>query len=378
MRHLGVISALILGSVAFLMTLQPLHAQPITGYVKTLGLSGESVLTGERYVLDITRLRTKGLWVLHDDIEAELWLDTELWVGDFLQTPDYQLGQSLPRTTLLDVDWDVTSGTHHQLRQHLFRAFVTVYGPGQTRITLGRQRVAWGTGFVWNPTDLLNPVDPAGIERSEQGGVDAVSVGVPTGSLSNVEGVVAFGRNRNENSYAVRAGTNYGEYDVSGMAGYFRRDWVAGGDWAGYVGNAGFRGEFAFTRRAEASNYLRAVANVDYTFSNGTYLLIEGFYNGLDAPPTLDEVDARSLVLFNAGRWYGALSVAKTLTPLFSVQGYGIANLSDGSGLAGPGLVWSLAENLELAASAFLFFGASDAEYGRFANIYFGSLQFYF
>lgn len=356
------------------------QAQPFgyTGYVKTLGLSGQSVFSGERYVLDITRLRTTGIWTPSDNLRAEVWLDTELWLGNFLQTPEYQLSQTLPRTSLLDLEWTITSGTHHRFRQHLFRAFVTAYGPGQTRLTVGRHRIAWGTGFVWNPTDLLNPVDPAGIERAEQGGVDALSVAVPVGDLSQVEAVVALGRNRDQHSYAVRAGTNVGEYDVSGMAGHFRGNWVWGGDWAGYVGNAGFRGEWAYTRRVEGASSVRGIANVDYTFGNGLYVLVEGFYNGRSTPPALDELDERNRVLFNAGRWYGAVSAGKAVTPLVSIQTYGIANLSDGSGLAGPGLLWSLAENLELAATAFLFFGPADAEYGRVKNVYFASVQFYF
>ena len=57
---------------------------------------------------------------------------------------------------------------------------------------------------------------------------------------------------------------------------------------------------------------------------------------------------------------------------------YGVLNADDGSGLAGPSLIWNAIENLELSASAYIFFGADDSEYGRVGNVYFLIAQYFF
>ena len=57
---------------------------------------------------------------------------------------------------------------------------------------------------------------------------------------------------------------------------------------------------------------------------------------------------------------------------------YSIVNLNDRSSLLGPAVTYSLAENLELAASAYFFRGSDRSEYGLLQHTYFAFLQFYF
>ena len=62
--------------------------------------------------------------------------------------PEYQLlfkTEAIPITGASNLDqlvWD--------------RAYAKFYLP-QVDITLGKQRIAWGTGYIWNPIDVLNP-----------------------------------------------------------------------------------------------------------------------------------------------------------------------------------------------------------------------------
>ncbi len=360
----------------------PVSAQPafeLHGYVKNLGIRSSSILTNETFGLDISRFRAKGLVNAGDWLHAEVWLDTELLLGSFLDTPEFELGEAIERTTFFDLDWIVTDQRDYQIRQQLFRAFATVY-VGQTQFTVGRQRIAWGTGFAWNPTDILNPFNPGAIELGEKAGVDAAYVNVPLGAFSRIEGVVAPGRRQGQSSVAARAGTNWREYDVSVMGGYFRDDWVAGGDFAGYLGNAGFRGEAAYTWSDDGRNYLRAILNADYNFAGGYYVLVELYYNGQGSRDK-DDYDVTTLLTsetFNLARDYAAASVAKSITPLLAGALYSLVNLDDQSALVGPALTYSLAENLELAASTYFFLGASDTEFGAQEHVFFASLQWYF
>ena len=369
----------------WLLALTPILASAQTtsfelhGYVKNLGIRSSSILTNEAFVLDISRLRTKGLFNVGERLHAEVWLDTELLMGSFLDTPELELGETLERATFFDLDWIVTDQRSYQIRQQLFRAFATLY-VGQTQLTVGRQRIAWGTGFAWNPTDILNPFNPGAIELGEKAGVDAAYVNVPLGAFSRIEVVAAPGRRRGQSSLAARAGTNWREYDVSVMGGYFREAWVLGGDFAGYLGNAGFRGEAAYTWNDDGSTYLRAILNADYNFAGGYYTLIEFYFNGQGHRDKAD-YDLTALLTgetFNLAKEYVAASVGKSITPLLGSALYALVNLDDQSALAGPSLTYSLAENLELAASTYFFIGKGDTEFGAQEHVFFASLQWYF
>jgi len=371
---LFVVCALFAGSAA---------AQPVSfsyqGYVKNLAIRSQSLFTSRPYLLDVNRARGQGFVDVGGRLHGEIWLDSELLLGSFLRTQDYQFSRSFARPTLLDLDWTISENGRHRLRQELFRAFATFYD-GPLQITVGRQRVAWGTGFVWTPTDLLNPIDPTAVERDEKAGVDAVHVAVAAGALSRIEAVVAPGRRRDLTSVAVRGSSHLGEYDVSLMGGVFRKDVVIGADFAGYLGGAGFRGEWAYTVPRTGRATLRAVVNTDYNFPGGWYGFVELHHNG---PGTRDRrrYDTRALlsgVLFNVAREYGAVMLTKSLTPLVKASVYTLFNINDGSGLAGPSVTWSVFQNLELALSTYVFYGANDAEFGAQDNVYFGALQYFF
>ena len=360
----------------------PALAQPVFelhGYAKNLGIRSSSILTDDTYVLDISRLRTKGLVNVGERFHMEVWLDTEMLLGSFLKTADFALGQTLERPTFLDLAWVVAEGEQVHVQQQLFRAFATVYLE-QAQVTVGRQRIAWGTGFAWNPTDILNPFNPGAIELGEKAGVDAAYANVPLGTLSRAEVVVAPGRREGESSVAARAGTNWREYDVSVMGGYFREDWVVGGDFAGYLGDAGFRGEAAYTWNKGGANYLRAILNADYNFPRGYYVLAEVYFNGQGSRDK-EDYDLTALLsgeTFNLAKEYVAASVGKSITSLLGGALYALVNLDDQSSLVGPSLTYSLGDNLELAASTYLFLGKSDTEFGAQSAVFFASLQWYF
>ena len=248
------------------------------GYAKNLGIRSSSFLTGSSYYLNLSRVRTVGRVNINEIIHTEVWLDTELLAGSFLSSADFRFGNAIERPTLLDLDWVVSSDSNHQLRQSLFRAHVSLY-LDNLQITAGRQRIAWGTGFVWNPTDILNPVNPTTIERDEEGGVDAVYAVVPLGALSQIEAVWAAGREAGLSSYAARASFNVGDYDIGFMGGYFRESWVLGGDIAGYLGDAGLRSEWALRVPKSGAAQLRATLNADYNFASGLYAVAEFHYN---------------------------------------------------------------------------------------------------
>lgn len=349
------------------------------GYVKNLGIASSSTVTGKPYYLDVGRFRAKGLLHAGSRLSAEIWVDTEVLFGSFLETDEFAQSRALKRPRLLDLDWRIASGSSIEIRQQLFRAFGTLY-VGQTQWTLGRQRIAWGTGFAWNPTDIINPFNPGAIELGERAGADAVYGALQLDTVSRLEVVAALGDHFRHSTYATRFGTHYGEYDLSVMCATTAGDWIIGGDFAGYLGTAGLRGEVAFTQRDEGRGFVRAVLNADYSIAKGPYILVEVYYNGQGHDDPAD-YDFEALIRgesYNLARRYAAASLAAPFTPLVGGAVYALGNLDDGSTLMGPSVTVSVAENMELAASAYFFLGANDTEYGAQHHVFFASLQWYF
>jgi hypothetical protein len=357
------------------------RAQPAVewaGYAKNLAVRSRSVLDGDAFLLDMTRFRIQPS-ILHGRWHAEAWVDTELLAGSWFETPEAAFADAVTTEPFVDLDWNVASGSRFRLDQKVFRATVAWHGD-RAAVTAGRQRVSWGTGFVWTPTDVLHPIEPAAIERDEKPAVDAVQVVVPTGPLTGVEAVFAPGRRAGRHRVAGRFRGHVGEYDWTLMGGRFEDRWIVGGDFAGYVVDGGLRGEAAFTRSPSGDWSVRATANGDYTFSGGFYAFLEAHYNGAGAWDRAD-YDRIALVrggILNLGRLYAATGITYLWTPLVTATLYVVQNLGDGSSLIGPGLSWSALQNAEVAAGVYIFRGPATSEYGAYRDAAFVSLQFFF
>jgi len=371
----------LLAIVGVLLAALPAAAQPAvewTGYAKNLALRSRSVLGGDGYLLDLTRLRLQGS-LMDGPWHAEVWLDTEIGVGSFYDTPEAALVDAFAPDRFVDLDWSVLERRRVRISQRIFRASVAWYGE-KASVVAGRHRVSWGTGFVWTPTDVLHPLDPVAIERDEKPAVDLVQVTVPLGSLSGAEAVFSPGSSSDSHRMAGRLRGHTGEYDWTLMGGRFAERWIVGGDFAGYVGDGGLRGEAAFSRSRGGDWTLRTVANTDYTFAGGWYVFVEGHYNGPGASDKAD-YDPRKLVdgtTTNLGKWYAATGVTWLWTPLVTASFYGIANLTDGSVMLGPGITWSVVQNVELTGGIYIFAGTDGSEYGTVHDAAFASIQAFF
>ena len=378
-RLQGLAGACVLAFMQILSVSAQQTSLELQGYAKQLGIRFTSPLSGHAYWLNVSRLRTQGVLDLGAHVHIEAWLDTEVLTGSYLRSPDYAQAQVAPGPQPFRLDWTLHSGSGYEVRQRLFRAFVQVRS-GRATTSMGRQRIAWGSGFAWNPTDILNPFNPGAIELGERAGVDAAHLAVPLGPLSRLELVAAHTATGEPGSFAARAGTNVRSYDLALMAGRFRRDWVIGGDFAGYVRGAGVRGEWAYSRRHAAKNHVRAVLNADYTFQRGIYALGELYFNGRGSArkARYDYDDLRSGHTFSLARWYAAVSAGASVTPLIAVGLYQLLNLTDGSLLIGPSITYSLSQSVEAAAATYVFAGASDSEFGAQRHVYFATVQWYF
>ena len=284
------------------------------------------------------------------------------------------------------------------------------YQTEELEFTLGRQAVSWGTGLVWNPTDLFSGFAPTEIDRDEKSGVDVVRViWVPAEAFSldlivePLDKRKSYSIDRQDSSLASRATTHFKEYDISLVSGLIAGDWVIGGDFTGYLKDAGLRGEWIYTSIDESDerDYFRALLSVDYAFQArwDPYIALEYLYNGLGTSKEADYLKrlADSSVqrafqrgnAFNVGRNYLALVGRLTLSALVTLQSTTLWNIGDNSVREFLAFTWSLSDDIDFLLGCDIGFGDLGTEFGGFSseevgidfrspNLYFAFLKFYF
>jgi hypothetical protein len=239
-------------------------------------------------------------------------------------------------------------------------------------LILGRQRIAWGTNLVWNPTDIFNPSSPLDYDNQEKPGTDAARLQVYMGSNSLVEIAVAPAREADSTIAAMRVKVNRWNYDWIAVGGRRAARTFAGFSWAGSLKGGGFRGEFIYfvPRSPQAglpNGYLDWSVSGDYTFANGLYAQGALLYSRRGT--TGKAGGGRLLRAVQDGELTpGRLSVlgqlSRDLSPLWRGDLVGIMNPYDKSFYVGPDLRWSALANLDLTFMGLVFGGDKGTEFG--------------
>lgn len=351
-----------------------------SGYYKNLLARSQTFApAGERYALDLNRLRLELKGMLSEGAALDLQYDNELLLGSYLHTAQFAAQKEQRPDQLWNLDRNYGEGGSWLGRHRLYRGNVTL-SSGETDVRLGRQRIAWGTGRFWSPVDLLNPLNPIALEREERLGVDALLAEHKLGPLSRVSAVYAPRQGSGESSGALNWHSNAAGVDYSLIAGRFRNERVVGGDIATQLGNAGIRAELTHNEPDAGPAYRRAVAAADYAFRNTITLSGELYYNGAG---TTDRAAYDFASLFggrirNVGRRYFGGYAGYEITPLVKWTNYLVLNLADHSRFYSPGLTFSLRANVDLTLGAQLFGGRPGTEYAALRDLYYAQLQWFF
>jgi len=275
---------------------------------------------------------------------------------------------------------------------------------GDLEVTLGRQRIAWGTCLVWNPTDLFNAANILDFDYPERPGTDAVKIQYYIDEVSAIEFAISPGKTADDVIYAGRYITNFWNYDFSLLTGWQLKTLRVGGSWAGDISGGGFRGEIVYSKPdldvmlpidptlapyllpgelpklTLSKSYWTAALSYDYTFENSLYLHGEWLYNELGK--TEYSGDRRIETLYTGelspSRHSLFFEVAYDITPLLRGNIFFIANPTDQSWIAAPSLTYSLATNWEIYLLAFPSEGKAGSEFGGFPDHYFFRTQFSF
>lgn len=351
-----------------------------SGYYKNLLVDSETVFPpGDRYVLDLNRLRLQLGGNLSRNVAVDVQYDNELLLGNYTHTEQFRLQKNLPSGQYWSLTNNYAEGNSYYAVQSLYRGNITLASVS-TDVRVGRQRIAWGTGRFWSPLDILNPFSPTQLERDERIGVDAALIEYKVDALSRLSAVYAPQHAADQSSAALRWHGNIAATDYSVVAGRFQDDRVVGLDIAGQFRDAGIRGEVTYTRSRTGASFWRALVGVDYAFPNTLTLTGELYYNG---PGATDTEDYDFAALFsgriqNVARPYFGGYAGYEVTPLVKWNNYLVLNLFDHSVFFSPSLVFSLKSNLDLAVGLQLYRGSTDSEYGHFADVYYVQAQWFF
>ncbi|MCU0454107.1 MAG: hypothetical protein MUE68_10655 [Bacteroidetes bacterium] len=339
----------------------------LDGYVVTfpMALHQQPLLAGllgaeEQSFAELTRLRLRPSVELSPSTFVRL--EYELSASYFSSTGAL-LAPSASRGQVADLTWDLHSSGRWTFLHGIDRFFLKTMA-GSIDLTLGRQRIAWGAGRIWNPTDLFNPLNPASFSKIEKDGVDAATATVRLGDLSDLTAVWNPQRNA-RSSGGIRARTNWEGIDGAVMVGRFEDRWVVGGDITGDILDAGVRAEGVYVMPAVGSAFPRIIVGVDNQFSGRWYGMAEFLFNG----EGFDEASRYELgrlmtgQILQVARRYVIFQSSYLIHPLVTAQASLLRNLDDGSGFAGGTVSISLTDEASLALGGQYTFGRERSEY---------------
>ncbi|MFC1496161.1 hypothetical protein ACFL52_01970 [Candidatus Margulisiibacteriota bacterium] len=220
-------------------------------------------------------------------------------------------------------------------------------------LIVGRQRIAWGTGYVWNPTDIINPFVLT-LAEEERNGVSAIRIEAPLGFAASLDAFYLLDDQRR----GIRAKTNFKNYDLSISYMTLADGPQYGADFSGELFDLGIRGEAAYGRYGKAS------LGANYTFDNGLGVNFEYYYYGpgQNCKADYDWTNYLAGNITQLAKSYGYFSINRMINELASYRIGVIANLVDYSYIFYPGYSYSLSQDLDLALEALISQGDSGTE----------------
>ena len=347
---------------------------------KTSELFGSNITDKDYFLADISRLRFTP--VVNFGMNTQVHLDYEIntFVSD-ITIPGFAFTNIAANRQAVDLNWNLAEEKKFQANHFIDRLFIKQFFDWG-ELVFGRQRISWGVGRIWQPTDLFNQINPANFSKFEKDGADAISSKLYLGRFTDLELVVNFREMFEDYNYGARFRTNFNEFDVSALAGHFDKRVVAGGDFAGNLFDAGIRGELMISadKFDPQSNFYKALLGIDYQFNSKLYGLLEYKHNGEGSECKLC-YDLEKLgrgEIINLGLDYLAAQATYQLHELWNLSLLSNTNLNDESGFVSSSLSYDALQNLYLSLSAMYFYGDELDEYWYYSSAGYLTLEYYF
>jgi len=353
----------------------------IGGYLKELGQINLNNDFSTLHYDNIIHHRIESNWKVGNHFEFETDLRTRLLSG---YTVEHQPGikQMYEQDpNYLDMSWVWFDSKYTLMHSNIDRLYASYYN-GPWDITLGRQRLNWSRTFVWSPNDLFNNFAYLDFDYEERPGTDALNLQYSWSYASSIQLTTQFGHYWDETVIAGMLRSSLGSYDIQFIGGHYHKDVAIGAGWAGYLGDAGFKGEISYFHPEDQFfnrlGHITATTGFDYMFSNGLYMQGELLYNGgyqkqyaplasLVQPPSADNLFIAKSGFFLNGSYQ--------FTPLVTGQ-LGLMSSFDRSiFIVIPQVSISLTENVDLLLLSQLLKGSVLDRVVNTPNLFFFRLK---
>ncbi|OGI08172.1 MAG: hypothetical protein A2Y40_08085 [Candidatus Margulisbacteria bacterium GWF2_35_9] len=319
----------------------------------------------------------------HGDISIEGIIDFESIIGSaFVNSSGYKAIR-YKQFSLPFVPYFYYLETDNVMaRIYVYRLYAK-YQMTNSSLDVGFQRIPFGVGRLWNPTDKYNPVNALSMEPSERLGVFGINYINYLSDLSVFQVITNFKRELQVDKVGLKYKSFLFGMDI-GLSYIRSQDFIMNGiELETNVLETGIEArtelayidDFYFNRR-----YTRGIIGIDYAFPFMLNLAIEYFYNGLGSDnklfydPTVLHDDN-----WNLAKHYLGLVLSYSIDPLTSTMFSSIFNLVDGSWFSGITLAYSLNDNANFAIGSSLYFGDYSSEFGSgYKSSYYFKMSQYF
>ncbi|MFC1478734.1 hypothetical protein ACFL57_04675 [Candidatus Margulisiibacteriota bacterium] len=300
-------------------------------------------------------------------------MTTQVWGTQFLR--------------LIDTD-KVTSELHYQFGDNMYKvnvAYVKLM-QGNMDITVGRQLMAWGSGYNFNPTDIFNakPLGAAFDPSYTMTGRDAITLASYWDGLI-AEIIYAPGYNREsiydasttitengKEDWGLRLKKNLFDYDIA--LSYVRlgqrsfNSIVEANDDLYGVSVKGSLPILDWGIWLEAAQYTQQqkyelTCGLEYYYGDWTFNL-EFYRNGFGSRDKANYDQNFLLSGRTLGRDYLVPSVALVIDEKLSLSGFAFYNMNDSSSITGGVIDYFYNDMVEIVFMPFFITGDSDSEYG--------------
>ncbi len=360
-------------------------------------------------IADVSRIRLSPEINYSDFLHVRVDYDNEIIIGNYLETREFDLyWRPSEYNDLFDLSGEPVYNEDLLYRTKIHRAYAKFIISDFT-LTLGRQQIRFGSGRLWNPLDILNPISPTFVEgASEQKGTDAVRLEYyPTETMELA--LVLDQKRKNDdlsnlsidNSNVIsRFKMTIDETDIAVLGGRISRRNVGGADISAVFFDGLLRGSLLYSDPEDDDSYIQSSAGYEYNFKIGLYFLVEYFYNqnGINFNKDLESAYIESYLtginennyyrlanqFLTYNQHYTGLALGYDLTTLLRAELFSIYDFQGRGIFATPSLKYNLFENIDINAGAMaghVFSGArktSDFDKLDKYAYYFASLTWYF
>lgn len=346
------------------------------GYVKYLGSLFHLDILGQSdtYTGQLIHHRLNTNIKLSPHLTLKTGWRNQLFFGELVErSVGFAENLSARQNDYFNMSWNPVNAEKFLLNTTLDRLYLEWFH-GDWEVSLGRQRINWGISNIWNPNDIFNAYSFIDFDYEERPGSDALLVKYYFNETASIEFASRISDNTEEWIFGVLYKWNQELYDFQLLSGYFRESLVLGGGWAGSIGDAGFKGEFSWFAGGSMDNSFTISTEVDYVFSDGTYLSggylfnLNGALNASIVDLFVYDISPRNIYPYRHALIFNS---SFTLSPLTSA-GLTLAYSPSANHqvFAGPLFTYSIAENLDFSFVGQIGFENTDTYGSPFQSYY--------